>query len=86
MAAVRAEKARRSLRAERDRLAGDQFAIRERCRSLAGFVREAWPILEPTSKLVWNWHLDAICQHLEAVTAGTITRLLINVQIGRAHV
>lgn len=26
-----------------------------------------------------NWHLQVICEHLEAVTAGEITRLLINI-------
>ncbi len=31
---------------------------------------------------MWNWHLDAICAHLEAVTDGRINRLLINVPPG----
>ncbi len=39
-------------------------------------------MLEPSQKLVWNWHLDAICDHLEAVTDGRINRLLINVPPG----
>lgn len=39
-------------------------------------------MLEPNAALVWNWHLDAICEHLEAVTAGRINRLLINVPPG----
>jgi hypothetical protein len=50
--------------------------------TLAGFVREAWHILEPTQRYVHNWHIDAICQHLEAVTAGRVNRLLINVPPG----
>lgn len=29
-----------------------------------------------------GWHIDAICEHLEAVTSGEITRLLINVPPG----
>ncbi|OGC76983.1 hypothetical protein A2619_03475 [candidate division WWE3 bacterium RIFOXYD1_FULL_39_9] len=37
-------------------------------KSLKHFVMQAWHILEPRSPLIWNWHLDAICQHLEAVT------------------
>lgn len=63
-------------------------ATRTRCRSLAQFVREAWPILEPDTPLVWGWHLDAICEHLEAITFGTFrkmglrNRLLINVPPG----
>ena len=55
---------------------------RARCADLAGFVREAWPVLEPDATLVWSWHLDALCEHLEAVTDGRITRLLINVPPG----
>ena len=46
--------------------------------SLTEFVKQAWPILEPTTPLHWNWHLDAICEYLEAVAAGEITRLIIN--------
>ena len=49
---------------------------------LAEFVRQAWPVLEPATELRWGWALDAICQHLEAVTAGQVTRLLINVPPG----
>lgn len=60
----------------------DAEAIRARCRTLAGFAREAWHVLEPNATLVWNWHLDAICDHLEAVTRGEINRLLINVPPG----
>jgi len=41
---------------------------REYCqRSLANFVRAAWPVFDPTSPLIWGWHIDAICDHLEAV-------------------
>lgn len=56
--------------------------IRTRCKTLAGFVKEAWHVLEPDTPLVWNWHLDAICEHLEAVTWGKINRLLVNVPPG----
>lgn len=68
--------------AERRRLERDFFAIRERCESLAGFVREAWHVLEPNTPLVWNWHLDALCLHLEAVTDGRINRLAVNIPPG----
>jgi hypothetical protein len=80
--AIRAEKERRKTDAERERLAKDADRIRDRCRSLAGFVREAWHVLEPEAKYVPNWHIDAICAHLEAVTDGRINRLLINVPPG----
>lgn len=82
LTAIRAEKARRAVEAERERLARDAERIRERCATLAGFVREAWKVLEPNQPLVWNWHLDALCAHLEAITDGRITRLLANVPPG----
>ena len=57
-------------------------ATRARCQSLAGFIREAWHVLEPNKPLVWNWHLDALCAHLEAITFGRLNRLLANVWPG----
>jgi predicted phage terminase large subunit-like protein len=45
-------------------------------------VRQAWSVLEPTQPYVHGWHIDAICEHLEAVTEGEIIRLLINVPPG----
>lgn len=50
--------------------------------SLAAFARLAWPILEPATDLKWGWALDAICEHLEAVTKGDLPRLLMNVPPG----
>jgi predicted phage terminase large subunit-like protein len=41
-------------------------------------VRQAWPIVEP-APLTWGWHLDALAQHLEAVSRGQIRKLLISV-------
>lgn len=75
----------RAAKAEEARRAGFAASIaqvRARCATLAGFVREAWPVLEPNTPLVWNWHLDALCMHLEAVSNGQITRLLINIPPG----
>ena len=55
----------------------------KRCEtSLAYFTKEAWNIIEPETKLVWNWHLDTICAYLEAAHARRITRLIINVPPG----
>jgi predicted phage terminase large subunit-like protein len=64
--------------------AADVLAIeREACRrSLATFVREAWDVLEPGTPYVHGWHVEAICEHLEAVTRGEINRLLINIPPG----
>ena len=62
----------------------DWLAIeREACsRSLALFIRRAWSVLEPGQAYVHGWHIDAMAEHLEAVTAGQITRLLINIPPG----
>lgn len=49
---------------------------------LRTFVQLAWPELNPGTPMVWSWHLDAICDHLEAVTNGDIRRLIINVPPG----
>ena len=45
-------------------------------------MREAWHVLEPNTNYVHNWHIDAICEHLEAVSDGRINRLLITVPPG----
>lgn len=55
---------------------------RRRCATLSGFIREAWHVLEPGQPYVHGWHMDAMAEHLEAVTRGEITRLLINVPPG----
>jgi predicted phage terminase large subunit-like protein len=48
-------------------------------RRLGDFVRLAWPVVEPSTPFVPGWHIDAIVEHLEAVTRGQIRNLLINV-------
>lgn len=56
---------------------------REYCRrSLAHFVECAWSVTEPGNAYIHGWHIDAVCEHLEAVTAGEINRLLINIPPG----
>lgn len=50
--------------------------------SLAEFVKAAWPILEPGQPYIHGWHVDAICEHLEAIHYGDIQRLLINIPPG----
>jgi predicted phage terminase large subunit-like protein len=46
-------------------------------RSLRVFTEQAWPVIEPQTPFVPNWHIDAICEHLEAVTRGQLHYLLI---------
>lgn len=49
--------------------------------SLYHFVQAAWPHIE-TSSYVDNWHIGAICEHLQAVTHNQISKLLINIPPG----
>jgi len=47
--------------------------------SLYEFVRQSWHVVEPGIPFIESWHIERICEHLEAVSAGDITRLLINI-------
>ena len=47
-------------------------------RNFAKFAQAAWVQLLPEPP-IWNWHMDAICDHLTAVTMGWIRFLMINV-------
>jgi predicted phage terminase large subunit-like protein len=48
-------------------------------RSLHDFVRLfAWPALTPATPFHDNWHIGAICDHLEAVARGQILQLIIS--------
>lgn len=49
---------------------------------LMEFVRHFWSVLEPSTPLIEGWAMEAICAHLEAVSRGEVTRLLINVPPG----
>jgi len=50
--------------------------------SLSEFIKQSWHVLHPTSPYIHNWHIDAIAEHLTAITNGKITRLLVNVPPG----
>ena len=59
------------------------MAERELCkRSFSFFVKRAWHVLEASTPLKWGWAMDAMCDHLQAVTEGEIQNLLINVPPG----
>lgn len=47
--------------------------------SLSEYIRQAWHVVEPATPYLHNWHIDLISEYLEAVTAGQITRLLVNI-------
>ncbi len=46
--------------------------VRRARSKLSVFSRLAWHVLEPTTPLEWNWHLDAICDHVQAVLDGWV--------------
>lgn len=56
--------------------------------SLSSFISMAWHITEPGQPYIHGWHIDALCEHLEAITDGvevngeTYNRLLINIPPG----
>ena len=53
-------------------------------RHLLEFVVQAWHVLEPATPFVNGIHVEAICEHLQAVTKGRIRNLIINVPPGHA--
>lgn len=44
---------------------------------LRAFGRAAWKVIKPIELYKSNWHIDAICEHLSAVSNGELTRLQI---------
>lgn len=47
--------------------------------SLYTFGQGAWHTIEGTNPFVEGWHLQAICEHLEAAMKGQIRKLIINI-------
>jgi predicted phage terminase large subunit-like protein len=48
-------------------------------RELVEFFRQGWGVVEPGVKFVDGWHVEAIAEHLSAVSRGEIRNLIINV-------
>ena len=66
----------RDRRLEARRIAAEREEIMARCWSLHGFIKEFWRVLEPVALFRTGWALEAMCDHLEAVTEGHIRRNL----------
>lgn len=47
--------------------------------SLYEFVKQSWHVVEPGIPFIPSWHIETICEHLEAISSGDIRRLLINI-------
>lgn len=53
--------------------------LKEACsESLTIFTKKAFGIIEPGKPYEHNWHVDCICEHLQAVQSGEIKDLIIN--------
>jgi predicted phage terminase large subunit-like protein len=52
----------------------------EQCRrSMHRYLRDVvWPVVEPGTEFIDNWHLHDICEHLQGVLDGSIPNLLVN--------
>jgi predicted phage terminase large subunit-like protein len=48
------------------------------------FAVQSWPILEPETPFIDGMHVRAVCDHLQAVTEGTIRNLIVNIPPGHA--
>lgn len=46
-------------------------------RSMASYAQRFWSVLEPARPYIHNWHIDAICEHLEACAKGDIRKIYI---------
>lgn len=63
---------------EKARKAVTQILADKLRRNLVEFCKRAWVQLLPEPP-IWNWHADALCDHLSFVTMGEIRFLMINV-------
>ena len=73
----------RLLEIEKQIQANMEILRKQKCEdSLAYFTQQAWHIIEPSTPLLWNWHLDTICGYLEGCYHRKINRLIINVPPG----
>lgn len=46
------------------------------------FIEAAWPIIRPGVRFIPGWHIDAVCDHMQAVAKFEIKELVISVPPG----
>ena len=46
---------------------------------MSAFFQAAFPIIDPGAKYMHNWHVDLVCEYLEACYEREITKLIINI-------
>lgn len=49
---------------------------------LTNYAKYIWPVIEPVQPFILCWAIEAMAEHLEAVTYGYIDKLLINIPPG----
>lgn len=50
--------------------------------SLKAFIEKFWSVVEPRIPFKFNWHLQVIIDHLEAITRGELDKVIFNVPPG----
>lgn len=64
---------------EQMRMALEAIEAEENRRDMHSFMKNvAWPVVEQGTKFKDNWHIHAICEHLQAVLDNQIRNLVIN--------
>ena len=69
-------------------LSDEEKELKELCEnSFLLFVEKAWPIIEGNAPFIYGWHVQAICEHLEALFYLYINRLIINLppRLGKSN-
>lgn len=61
------------------RILADKKVLEQAEHSMRAFVKAAWKVTEPGIPYVHGWHIDAICDHLEALSKRDIRNLIINI-------
>lgn len=61
-------------------IALDREFVRQK--GLREFIKRAWHQVVPQDQLLWNWHIDAMSEYLEAISNGELRNLLICVPPG----
>lgn len=64
--------------AEQRKVANVALLAEKASKRLRDFIKVAWPTVEPATKFIPGFHIDAVCEYLEAVTKGQIRDLILN--------
>jgi predicted phage terminase large subunit-like protein len=54
----------------------------ELSKSLRTYIRDSWHVIRPDDAFIDNWHIGAMCEQLEEISAGRLRKLMIWVPPG----